>query len=75
MLELLHFRSYRAGLEQTENTTEIPATYLDVIAALVQDSDEPFTVLLNRINDILSPFMRNESSNNSYFVSFTSTFD
>ncbi|CAO3638431.1 unnamed protein product [Mucor hiemalis] len=37
--KLLHFRLYRAGLEQTENTTEIPATYLDVIAALVQDSD------------------------------------
>lgn len=61
--KLLHFRSYRAGLEQQQQTdsTDIPPSYLDVIAALVQDSDEPFTVLLSRINDTLSPFMRNES--------------
>jgi hypothetical protein len=36
---------------------------VDLIAALVQDSDESFPVLSNRINDMLSPFLRNENGN------------
>jgi hypothetical protein len=44
-----------------QQSIEIPTVYLDLIAALVQDSDEPCTVLTSRINDILSPFMRNEN--------------
>ncbi|KAI8079698.1 uncharacterized protein B0P05DRAFT_469850 [Gilbertella persicaria] len=47
-------------------TIEIPTEFLDVIAALVQDSDEHFTVLVNRINDILSPFQRKEDVAHRY---------
>jgi hypothetical protein len=43
-----------------QQSVEIPPIYLDLIAALVQDSDEPCTVLTSRINEILSPFLRNE---------------
>lgn len=43
-----------------QQTIEIPPAYMDLIAALVQDSEEPLTVLTSRINDTLSPFLRNE---------------
>lgn len=46
-----------------QQTVEIPPAYMDLIAALVQDSDEPLTVLVARINDTLSPFARNEKGN------------
>ncbi|KAI9254395.1 hypothetical protein EDC94DRAFT_524571, partial [Helicostylum pulchrum] len=45
---------------------EIPPMYMDLIAALVQDSEEPFTVLSTRIDDLLSPFLRNENASNKF---------
>lgn len=60
------YRKYRASVEKEENisynTVEIPPIYLDLIAALVQDSEEPLTVLSSRLDDLLSPFLRNEFS-------------
>ncbi|KAI9484132.1 MAG: hypothetical protein EXX96DRAFT_477345 [Benjaminiella poitrasii] len=49
-----------------QQTIEIPLPYYDLIAALVQDSDEPCTVLTSRINDVLSPFLRNERIANKF---------
>ncbi|KAI7889508.1 uncharacterized protein EV154DRAFT_423707, partial [Mucor mucedo] len=40
---------------------EVPPEFLDLIAALVQDSEEPFTTLSTRIDDLLSPFLRSEA--------------
>lgn len=64
--ELLQYRAHRAQLEKdqdnlTQQTADIPASYMDLIAALVQDSDESFPALTSRINDLLSPFLRNEN--------------
>lgn len=69
--ELLAYREYRANIEKDDNITqlsvEIPPMYMDLIAALVQDSEEPFTVLSTRIDDLLSPFLRNENGKFYYF--------
>ncbi|KAI8645241.1 hypothetical protein BD408DRAFT_339025, partial [Parasitella parasitica] len=51
-----------------QQTVEISPVYMDLIAALTQDSEEPFTVLTARINDILSPFLRNEKMAHKYDV-------
>lgn len=60
----MYYRTHRAKLEAAGNLTqqsvEIPAEFLDLIAALVQDSEEPFTILSTRIDDLLSPFLRDE---------------
>lgn len=65
----MFFRQYRAQIEDTQEmfqqTIEIPPAYMDLIAALVQDSDEPLTVLVARLNDTLSPFARNEKGNST----------
>lgn len=63
----MFFRQFRAQTESTaemfQQTIEIPPAYMDLIAALTQDSEEPLTVLIARINDTLSPFARNEKGN------------
>ncbi|CDH52569.1 hypothetical protein RO3G_06701 [Lichtheimia corymbifera JMRC:FSU:9682] len=41
-------------------TFEYPRDYIDLIAALTQDSEESISQLSHRINDVLSPFSRNE---------------
>ncbi|GAA5811084.1 hypothetical protein MFLAVUS_004513 [Mucor flavus] len=68
--KLLAYREYRANIEKDDNITqlsvEIPPMYMDLIAALVQDSEEPFTVLSTRIDDLLSPFLRNENASNKF---------
>ncbi|KAI9360982.1 hypothetical protein BD770DRAFT_31715 [Pilaira anomala] len=68
--KLLAYRKYRASVEKedniTYNTVEIPPIYLDLIAALVQDSEEPLTVLSSRLDDLLSPFLRNEFVANKF---------
>ncbi|KAF1800003.1 hypothetical protein FB192DRAFT_1286102, partial [Mucor lusitanicus] len=51
-----------------QQTIEIPPAYMDLIAALVQDSDEPLTVLVARLNDTLSPFARNEKVAHKYDI-------
>ncbi|KAI8878002.1 hypothetical protein K501DRAFT_196911, partial [Backusella circina FSU 941] len=38
----------------------IPPNYADLIAALVQDSEEGLSDLCHRIDSLLSPFQRNE---------------
>jgi hypothetical protein len=45
----------------TQLSVDIPSSYMDLIAALVEDSDESTPILANRINDLLSPFLRNEN--------------
>lgn len=66
-LELIYYRKHRAKLEAdgnlTQQSVEVPPEFLDLIAALVQDSEEPFTTLSTRIDDLLSPFLRNEAGN------------
>lgn len=79
-IELIYYRAHRAKLEiegdLTQLAVEIPVDFMGLIAALVQDSEEPFTVLSTRIDDLLSPFLRNESGNLfNYFINNTySTF-
>ncbi|KAL9538657.1 hypothetical protein MBANPS3_010766 [Mucor bainieri] len=70
--KIVFFRQYRAQTEDTtamfQQSIEIPAAYMDLIAALVQDSDEPLTVLVARVNDTLSPFARNEKVAHKYDI-------
>ncbi|KAI9489372.1 hypothetical protein BDB00DRAFT_619555 [Zychaea mexicana] len=55
------FRLHRARLEQQQQSiSQFPSQYLDVLSALCQDSDESSGQLSNRINEVLSPFLRNE---------------
>lgn len=42
---------------------QFPREFRDLVAVLAQDSDEPISQLSVRINDILSPFQRNERCN------------
>ncbi|KAK4511579.1 uncharacterized protein ATC70_012795 [Mucor velutinosus] len=70
--KIIFFRQYRAQTEGTaemfQQTIEIPPAYMDLIAALVQDSDEPLTVLVARVNDTLSPFARSEKAAHKYDI-------
>ncbi|KAG1473316.1 hypothetical protein G6F56_001018 [Rhizopus delemar] len=47
---------------------EIPPAYIGLLASLVQDSEEPLNILANRINGILSPFLRTESLSQNFEV-------
>ncbi|KAL7320499.1 hypothetical protein PS15m_000385 [Mucor circinelloides] len=70
--KIMFFRQFRAQTESTaemfQQTIEIPPAYMDLIAALTQDSEEPLTVLIARINDTLSPFARNEKVAHKYDI-------
>ncbi|KAI8375894.1 hypothetical protein BD560DRAFT_326632, partial [Blakeslea trispora] len=52
---------------------EIPLEFVDIIAALVQDSDEHCTVMTHRINDYLSPFQRREDFAHKYDLAIERT--
>ncbi|KAI9312482.1 hypothetical protein BX666DRAFT_840484 [Dichotomocladium elegans] len=59
------FRDQRQQIEATlatsaSNHIEFPADYNDLIVALSQDSDETLSQMTQRINDLLSPYNRNE---------------
>ncbi|KAI9033866.1 chromatin assembly factor 1 subunit A-domain-containing protein [Phycomyces nitens] len=59
------FRNMRATLEADplllQKLPEIQPEYRDLIAALIQESDEKINLLSVRINSILSPWIRNEN--------------
>ncbi|KAI7876009.1 hypothetical protein K492DRAFT_167584 [Lichtheimia hyalospora FSU 10163] len=60
------FREHRRHFEATHATStvtpafEYPRDYIDLVVALTQDSEESISQLAHRINDVLSPFARNE---------------
>ncbi|KAL1928921.1 hypothetical protein VTP01DRAFT_1980 [Rhizomucor pusillus] len=64
--KIMRFRLYRKTVEESKNFTadthyDFPEAFLDILSALTQDSDESTSHLTTRINEILSPFQRNES--------------
>ncbi|KAI9263451.1 chromatin assembly factor 1 subunit A-domain-containing protein [Phascolomyces articulosus] len=63
------FREHRAWMEQNmelQTISEFPKEFLDVLSALCQDSDESSGQLSHRINEILSPFLRNEQFSDKF---------
>ncbi|KAI8368203.1 uncharacterized protein BYT42DRAFT_121964 [Radiomyces spectabilis] len=69
--KIVRFRQLRLSLEQRaitegDNLSQISAEYYDLVAALVQDSDESLSVLTMRLNDLLSPFNRYEEAADCY---------
>ncbi|KAI8328432.1 chromatin assembly factor 1 subunit A-domain-containing protein [Chlamydoabsidia padenii] len=69
---IIAFRSYRQSVEstilqhQSQGISDIPEEYTPLITMLVQDSDESLPLLANRLNEILSPFNRNEQVSEAY---------
>ncbi|KAG1183628.1 hypothetical protein G6F36_008310 [Rhizopus arrhizus] len=69
---IMYFRDFRQKVEATAELhkmpLEIPPAYFDLIASIVQDSEESLYALASRINDLLSPFLRAEKLSHMFEV-------
>ncbi|KAG1050899.1 hypothetical protein G6F43_006859 [Rhizopus delemar] len=66
---IMKFRKWRAYFESqnsTVTTQDIPHEYFDLIAVLAHESDESLEALATRINDILTPFEKNDKAIESF---------
>ncbi|KAI9473696.1 MAG: hypothetical protein EXX96DRAFT_314280 [Benjaminiella poitrasii] len=67
---IINFREWRENFESIRtdiHPSDIPKEFTDLIAMLAHESDESLDDLAHRLNDLLSPFERNEEASYPFY--------